>query len=66
MKSWIWTGKPYPDKIKELLETVKVLGEANGAKSAFDKSEDGDGQCLTSMPGLDGLLGSEYSRVDQG
>lgn len=30
------TGKPYPDKIKELLETVKVLGEANGAKSAFE------------------------------
>ena len=61
------TGKPYPDKIKELLETVKVLGEANGAKSAFDKSEDGGrGNVYNLMPGLDGLLGSEYSRVDQG
>ena len=61
------TGKPYPDKIKEMLETVKVLGEANGAKSAFDKSEDGGrGNVYNLMPGLDGLLGSEYSRVDQG
>ena len=59
--------KAVSDKIKELLETVKVLGEANGAKSAFDKSEDGDGaMSYNLMPGLDGLLGSEYSRVDQG
>ena len=46
---------------------MKVLGEANGAKSAFDKSEDGGrGNVYNLMPGLDGLLGSEYSRVDQG
>ena len=35
------TGKPYPDKIKELLETVKVLGEANAPAylSAADGAE---------------------------
>lgn len=61
------TGKPYPDKIKELLETVKVLGEANGAKPAFDESEDGGrGNVYNLIPGADGLLTSEYNRVDQG
>ena len=61
------TGKPYPDKIKELLETVKVLGEANGAKPAFDESEDGGrGNVYNLIPGADGLMTSEYNRVDQG
>ena len=61
------TGKPYPDKIKELLETVKVLGEANGAKPDFDESEDGGrGNVYNLIPGADGLLTSEYNRVDQG
>lgn len=61
------TGKPYPDKIKELLETVKVLGEANGAKPAFDESEDGGrGNVYNLIPGADGLLTSEYNCVDQG
>ena len=68
MKSWnMRTGKPYPDKIKELLETVKVLGEANGAKPAFDESEDGGrGNVYNLIPGADGLMTSEYNRVDQG
>ena len=61
------TGKPYPDKIKELLETVKVLGEANGAKPAFDESEDGGrGNVYNLIPGADGLMTSEYNCVDQG
>ena len=61
------TGKPYPDKIKELLETVKVLGEANGAKPAFDESEDGGrGNVYNLIPGTDGLMTSEYNCVDQG
>ena len=61
------TGKPYPDKIKELLDTVKVLGEANGAKPDFDESEDGGrGNVYNLIPGADGLLTSEYNRVDQG
>lgn len=61
------TGQPYGDKIKELLETVKVLGEANGAEPVFDESEDGgQGNVYNLMPGLDGLLGSEYNRVDRG
>lgn len=61
------TGKPYPGKIKELLETAKVLGEANGAKPVFDESEDGGrGSFYNNVPGADGLLGSEYSRVDLG
>ncbi|MCD7991747.1 MAG: extracellular solute-binding protein [Clostridia bacterium] len=61
------TGQPYGDKIKELLETVKVLGEANGAEPVFDESEDGgQGNVYNLMPGQDGLLGSEYNRVDRG
>ena len=61
------TGKPYPDKIKELLETVKVLGEANGAKPDFDESEDGGrGNVYNLIPGTDGLMTSEYNCVDQG
>lgn len=61
------TGKPYPDKINELLKTVKVLGEANGARPVFDESEDGGrGNVYNYISGADGLLGSEYSRVDQG
>ena len=35
------TGKPVPGKIRELLETVKVLGEACGAQVMFDESADG-------------------------
>lgn len=61
------TGKPYPGKIQELLETVKVLGEACGAKVSFDESEDGGRGFVYNMrPGTDGLIGSEYDRVDRG
>lgn len=35
------TGQLIPGKVKTLLETVKVLGEASGAKVIFDDSEDG-------------------------
>ena len=60
------TGRPSPGKIQELLETVKVLGEANGAKVAFDNSEDGGfGEAYNRSFGTDGLMFSEYDRLDR-
>lgn len=60
------TGRPRPGKIKEMLETVKVLGEACGAKVSFDESEDGGrGYVYNIIPGMDGLLNSEFDRLDR-
>lgn len=61
------TGKLRPGKIKELLETVKVLGDACGAKPSFDESEDGGrGYVYNMVRSPEGLLGSEYDKVDSG
>lgn len=60
------TGKLNQGKIQELLETVKVLGDACGAKAAFDESEDGGrGYIYNRSVWTEGLLGSEYSELDQ-
>jgi len=60
-------GRLVPGKMQELLETVRVLGEACGAKVSFDESEDGGrGFVYNTTPGMDGLIGSEYERVDRG
>lgn len=36
------SGMLKPGKIAELLETVKVLGEANDSRASFDESEEGE------------------------
>lgn len=60
------TGKPVQGKIQELLETAKLLGDACGAKAVFDESEDGGrGLAYNRKPGTDGLIGSEFERVDR-
>lgn len=60
------TGRLRPGKIEEMLETVKVLGEACGAKVSFDESEDGGrGYVYNMQSGMDGLIGSEYDRLDR-
>lgn len=60
------TGRPRPGKIEEMLETVKILGEACGAKVSFDESEDGGrGYVYNMQMGMDGLIGSEYDRLDR-
>ncbi|WP_367932498.1 hypothetical protein [Enterocloster citroniae] len=61
------TGRPRPGKIQELLETVKVLGDACGARADFDESEDGGrGRIYNRSIGADGLMDSEYDSVDRG
>ncbi len=60
------TGRPNQGKIKELLETVQLLGEANGSRNAFDDSEDGGmGEVYNMSFGMDGLMNSEYDRLDR-
>lgn len=54
------TGKLRPGKIQELIETVKVLGDACGARVSFDESEDGGrGRAYNRVHSMDGFSGSE-------
>lgn len=60
------TGKLRPGKIQELIETVKVLGDACGARVSFDESEDGGrGRAYNRVHSMDGFSGSEFDSVDQ-
>lgn len=60
-------NKIVPGKIKELLETVQTVGEANGAKAVFDESEDsGMGYVYNMSFGTTGFLVSDYDRLDRG
>lgn len=36
------SGMLRPGKVAELLETVKVLGEANDSRASFDESDEGE------------------------
>lgn len=56
-----------PGKVKEMLETVELLGKACGAKTSFDESEDGGrGRVYNLSNGMEGILGSEYMYYDKG
>ncbi|MBT9778788.1 hypothetical protein GPL15_20110 [Clostridium sp. MCC353] len=56
-----------PGKIKELLETVQIVGEACGAKAIFDEDEDsGKGRVYNMIFGKGGFSIGEYDRVDTG
>ncbi|RJW39189.1 hypothetical protein DXC92_17840 [Clostridiales bacterium TF09-2AC] len=60
------TGKLRPGKIQELIETVKILGDASGARVSFDESEDGGrGRVYNRVDSADGFPGSEFDRVDR-
>lgn len=59
--------KLVPGKIKELLETVQMVGEACGAKDVFDEAEDsGRGRVYNMIFGKSGFSVGEYDRVDTG
>lgn len=61
------TGKPVPGKIRELLETVKVLGEACGAQVMFDESADGGmGRVYNMSWGATAFRLGEYQDFDRG
>lgn len=56
-----------PGKIAELLETVRVLGGASGAKTSFDESEDGGmGYLYNVTRGAEALRGNEYMEIQKG
>ena len=59
--------KLVPGKIKELLETVKTVGEVCGAQPSFSEDEDsGMGRVYNMRFGAGGFMDSEYERVDTG
>lgn len=61
------TKKPVPGKIRELLETVKVLGEACGAQAVFDESADGGMGAIYNMSwGTEAFRRGEYQEFDRG
>lgn len=58
-------GKPVPGKIRELLETVRVLGEACGAQAVFEASADGGmGDVYNRSFGIHGLASVDYWNLD--
>ncbi len=61
------SGMLRPGKVAELLETVKVLGEANDSKASFDESDEGEIHFYynTSMKSQ-GLPGDESIELQRG
>ncbi len=61
------SGMLKPGKTAELLETVKVLGEANGSQVSFDESADGGRGFYYNMSrGAAALNGDEYMELQKG